>query len=137
MYKYRATMLDYDIQLDNPKIITAWKVSKYRVFSSLYFPVFLNTGKYGQEKTPYLYTFHAVHHFYVFEAVSVERCRTAILQHHNGTNCPVCQKKNWIPKELEKLLKLIILIPEWCPWHKKTHNLKSKLSIRLTEKAKF
>ena len=100
MYKYRATMLDYDIQLDNPKIITAWKVSKYRVFSSPYFPVFLNTGKYGQEKTPYLYTFHAVHHFYVFEAVSVERCRTAILQHHNGTNCPVCQKKieyqkNW------------------------------------------
>ena len=54
---------------------SAWKVSKYGVFSGLYFPVFgLNTeiyeanlciqsehtGKYGPEKTPYLDTFHAV-----------------------------------------------------------------------------
>ena len=39
---------------------TAWKVSKYGVFSSPYFPVFgLNTEKYGPEKTPYLDTFHA------------------------------------------------------------------------------
>ena len=41
---------------------TAWKVSKYGVFSGLYFPVFSpNTGKYGQEKTPYLGTFSAMH----------------------------------------------------------------------------
>ena len=33
---------------------TAWKVSKYGVFSGQYFPVF------GPEKTPYLETFHAV-----------------------------------------------------------------------------
>ena len=33
---------------------TAWKVSKYGVFSGPYFPVF------GQEKTPYLSTFPAV-----------------------------------------------------------------------------
>ena len=40
---------------------TAWKVSKDGVFSGPYFPIFgLNTGKYGQEKTPYLDTFHAV-----------------------------------------------------------------------------
>ena len=40
---------------------TAWKVSKYGVFSGLYFPVFRpNAGKYGPEKTPYLVTFHAV-----------------------------------------------------------------------------
>ena len=40
---------------------TAWKVSRYGVFSGPYFPVFgLNTGIYGQEKTPYLDTFHAV-----------------------------------------------------------------------------
>ena len=53
---------------------TAWKVSKYGVFSDLYVPAFgLNTerywilslfsssvGKYGSEKTPYLDTFHAV-----------------------------------------------------------------------------
>ena len=41
--------------------VTAWKVSKYGVFSGPYFPVFgLNTGKYGTEKTAYLDTFHAV-----------------------------------------------------------------------------
>ena len=39
---------------------TAWKVSKYKVFSGPYFPVFgLNTGKYGLEKTLYLDTIHA------------------------------------------------------------------------------
>ena len=36
-------------------------LSKYRVFSGPYFPVFSpNTGKYGPEKAPYLDTFHAV-----------------------------------------------------------------------------
>ena len=36
-------------------------MSKYEVFSGLYFPVFsANTGKYGPEKTPYLNTFHEV-----------------------------------------------------------------------------
>ena len=40
---------------------TAWKLSKYEVFSGPYFPVFsLNTGMLGSEKTPYLDTFHAV-----------------------------------------------------------------------------
>ena len=42
---------------------TALKVSKYRVISGLYFPVFglnTNTGKYGPEIIPYLDTFHAV-----------------------------------------------------------------------------
>ena len=40
----------------------AWKVSKNKVFSSPYFPVFSpNAGKCGLEKTPYLDTFHAVH----------------------------------------------------------------------------
>ena len=40
---------------------TAWKVSKCRVISGPYFPVFgLNTRKYGPEITPYLDTFHAV-----------------------------------------------------------------------------
>ena len=43
------------------RINTAWKVSKYGVFSGPYFPVFgLNTGKYGPEKTPYFDTVHAV-----------------------------------------------------------------------------
>ena len=37
----------------------AWKLSKYRVISGPYFPVFeLNTGKYGPEITPYFDTFH-------------------------------------------------------------------------------
>ena len=36
-------------------------MSKYRVVSGSYFPVFSpNTGKYGPEITPYLKTFHAV-----------------------------------------------------------------------------
>ena len=40
---------------------TAWKVSKYGVFSGLYFPVFRpNTGKYGPEKTLYMNTFRAI-----------------------------------------------------------------------------
>ena len=40
---------------------TAWKMSKYGVFSSSYFPVFgLDTGKYEPEKAPYLDTFHTV-----------------------------------------------------------------------------
>ena len=52
---------------------TAWKVSKYGVFSDLYFPAFelntrdpeylsifsLNAGKQGPEKTPYLDYFQA------------------------------------------------------------------------------
>ena len=40
-------------------ITTAWKLSKYRVISGPYFPVFVfspNTGKYGPEITPYLNT---------------------------------------------------------------------------------
>ena len=41
---------------------TASKVSKYGVFSGLYFPVLgLNTGIYGAEKPPYLETFYAVY----------------------------------------------------------------------------
>ena len=36
-------------------------MSKYRVISGPYFPVFsLNVGKYESEITPYLETFHAV-----------------------------------------------------------------------------
>ena len=44
-------------------ITTVWKVSKHGVFSGPYFSAFgLNTeGKYSSEKTPYLYTFHAVY----------------------------------------------------------------------------
>ena len=42
------------------KTDTAWKVSKYGVFSGPYFPVVPNTGKYESEKTPYLDHFHAV-----------------------------------------------------------------------------
>ena len=49
---------------------TAWKVSKYRVISGPYFPVFSpNTGKYEPEITPYLDTFHDVLfiiHWYVW-----------------------------------------------------------------------
>ena len=41
--------------------ITAWKASKYEVFSGPHFSVLgLNKGKYGPQKSPYLHTFHAV-----------------------------------------------------------------------------
>ena len=41
-----------------------WKVSKYRVISGPYIPVFSpSTGKYGPEKTSYLDTFHALCYF--------------------------------------------------------------------------
>ena len=44
-----------------PVHYTAWKVSKYGVFSGQYFPAFSpNAGKCGPEKTPNLDTFHAV-----------------------------------------------------------------------------
>ena len=69
---------------------TAWKVSKYGVFSGPYFPVFgLNreiygvnlriqsqyTGKYGPEKTPYLDAFHAaeVSNFQKILVLSIQR----------------------------------------------------------------
>ena len=52
---YTWNLLDINqVKMSN----TAWKVSKYVVFSGPYFPV--NTGKYGPEKTLYLDTFHAV-----------------------------------------------------------------------------
>ena len=38
-------------------ICTVWKVSKYGIFSG---PYFLEYGKYGPEKTPYLDNFDAV-----------------------------------------------------------------------------
>ena len=39
---------------------TTWKVSKYRVFSGPYFPVFSPTTENMDKKTPYLETFNAV-----------------------------------------------------------------------------
>ena len=49
-----------------PLTISLHEVSKYRVISGQYFPVFgLNTGKYGPEITPYLDTFHVVYASFV------------------------------------------------------------------------
>ena len=55
---------------ENIYSFTAWKVSKYGVFSGPYFHIFVlnteicvfstNAEKYGPEKTPYLDAFHAV-----------------------------------------------------------------------------
>ena len=61
---YLKTMLDLRETGKPQNIYTAWKVSKYGVFSGPYFPAFgLNTGKYGPKKSPYLDTFHAVLNF--------------------------------------------------------------------------
>ena len=47
--------------LQNCQNYNVWKVSKYKIFSGSYFPVFSpNTRKYGPENAPYLDTFHAV-----------------------------------------------------------------------------
>ena len=51
----------YNCSVLQAKSNTAQKVSKYKVFSDPYFPVFSpNTRKYGLEKTPYVGSFHAV-----------------------------------------------------------------------------
>ena len=56
----RLLILEYRVNKDKESN-TVGIVSKYRVFSGPYFPLFgLNTGKYGPEKTPHLDTFHAV-----------------------------------------------------------------------------
>ena len=75
----KIKIFDWNLsEIRNPETleqrITLREVSKYGVFSGLYFPTFgLNTegyfvsfhiqyecGKYGPEKTPYLDNFHAV-----------------------------------------------------------------------------
>ena len=63
---YLSYLLNYVRIVSFRKPSTAWKVSKYRVISGPYFPVFSpNTGKYGPEITPYLDIFHAVTYFLV------------------------------------------------------------------------
>ena len=74
---------------------TTWKVSKYGVFSGLYFPIFgPNTGKYGPQKAPYLDTFHAVlensgfftpFHPLIFQTVSENFNTVFGLQHRLST----------------------------------------------------
>ena len=54
--------------------ISAWKVSKYGVFSGPYFPAF------GQEKTPYIDTFHAVHRssFFFYGHIGTRRGKSQV-----------------------------------------------------------
>ena len=75
---------------------TAWKVSKYGVFSGLYFTVFgLNTeiyevspnkGSYGLEKTLYLDTFHTV----LFIMVNPFYSNVPFLSYKHTTCIPRC-----------------------------------------------
>ena len=70
---------------------TLWKVSKCRVLSGLYFPIFSpNTGKYGPEKTPYLNTFHTVTTIYSKVNIANKLIKTIIVK--NGSS------ENWITK---------------------------------------
>ena len=56
-HRFKFLLFEY---LDN-RIYTAWKLAKDGVFSGPPFPAFwINTVKYGSEKTPYLDFFHAV-----------------------------------------------------------------------------
>ena len=71
LHKYEKNASSDPTRYDMWKLPTAWKLSKYGVFSGPCFPAFrLNTpylsvfspnaGKYGPEKIPYLDTFHTV-----------------------------------------------------------------------------
>ena len=88
-------------------------MSKYRVFSGPYFPVFSpNTGKYGPEKTPYLDTFHAKNWKAQFFVVKVyQSLSTQVLSFfHRLRNSLTCLKI-WLHVEQftngwEKLNKL-------------------------------
>ena len=65
-------------------VYTAWKVSKYGVFSGPYFPVFIpNTGKYGPEKNPYLDTFHVVlfPYYVIYNAQKRYSCRGNLVKY--------------------------------------------------------
>ena len=57
-----GNVLNLDKKFTAIHLLTAWKVSKYGVFSGPYFPVFrLNTEKYGTGKKLCIWTlFHAV-----------------------------------------------------------------------------
>ena len=66
---------------------TAWKVSKYGVFSGPYFPVFRlitetysKWGKYRPEKFPYLDTFHAV--WYIQNHISLFLWTLSVVNKH-------------------------------------------------------
>ena len=71
MFKHKICHGELSKTHDKNINITAWKVSKYEVFSGPYLSIFSpNTGKYGPEKTRYLDTFYAVHiwwHVYEYE----------------------------------------------------------------------
>ena len=60
-FSFSNSVSNNSVILHSAIIHTARKISKYRVFSGPYFPVFgLNTGKDGPEKTPYLDTFYTM-----------------------------------------------------------------------------
>ena len=79
------------------EISTAWKVSKYGVISSPYFPVFgLNTGKYGPEITRCLHTFYVV----------ITSCYVSEkFQKGKKYNCPLsCEIDSYSPGTMSRAL---------------------------------
>ena len=72
-------IINIDIPKDDiPCVLTAWKVSKYGVFSSPCFPLFNpNAGKYGPEKTPYWTLFMQcsvcllLNHDFIYQSVCI------------------------------------------------------------------
>ena len=96
-------------------LITTWNVSKYRVISGPYFPVFgLNAGKYGPEVTPYLHTFHAfltenrrkIFHKHMWEVYSfkVRREITKVT-------------KNDFLGNMDTFQKPLSTFQNWCYWY--------------------
>ena len=91
---------------------TAWKLIKYGVFSGPYFPAFgLNTerylslfspnvGKYGQEKTPCLNTFHAVVVLQSFMRSGNYDC--PLKYHQHETIFVFFHASNWVSNSTEE-----------------------------------
>ena len=93
-------------------------MSKYRVFSGPYFPVFsLNTGKCRPGKTPYLDSFHAVQATVLYiwrRALGIEKCSSTISENKRknpefqtswgNANNPNKQKNNDDDVDSNKLL---------------------------------
>ena len=85
---------------------TAWKVSKYEVFSGPYFPVF------GPEKSPYLDAFHAVwvsmHEYYSVNVKIINHIKTSRdLSLMSSTL--ISKNKNWKWYILLKVIDDIII----------------------------
>ena len=101
--------------------LTAWKASKYGVFSGPYFPVFSpNTGKYGPGKAPYLDAFHAVscvttaavfitHRELDYYLTAISNCRVKVCRATCATQW-TSVKRRWLASNQKLDLQELVII---------------------------